>query len=265
MSPRTWLVLVPTAFMIFGVALTTYLGFWQLGRHYEKTAALDSFLAGLERPALGADELGGPPDALVFRKFDVEGVWAEPVALTAARSEGQRVGYGLVQPLRLPSGALLLVDRGWVPRDGLAAALGSIDGVGATARVTGQLRRIEGKDNSAPLPSPGDGFERWPPASWPTLWRRLPEPKVEAMALAGEILTVGQKPDMRRLPVAAVRAPPSRDSLSYAFQWWTFGAILIIVWGALTLGLPRVLRDLRAGDRRSTPPETAPDPRDPPA
>lgn len=192
--------LVPTAFMIFGVALTWSLGFWQLGRHEEKTALRDAILAGLDGPVVTAAELAGPTDALTYRKIEVEGEWEAPVALMAGRKEAGGVGYGLVQPLRLPSGHRLLVDRGWVPRDGLDAAMATIPTAGPSGTVRGQLRPVDGLADRAPLPAGGDGFERWPPGAWPALWGRLPDPKVDAIVLAGEPILAGEGKRTDRLP-----------------------------------------------------------------
>lgn len=224
----------PTAFMIFGVALTWSLGFWQLGRHEEKTRDREEIQRGLDGAVLTADDLATDVDSLMYRKIEVEGRWAEPVALTGGRKEFKnQVGYGVVQPLALPDGTLLLVDRGWVPRDGLAQAMTQIDGVGAQVRLRGQLRPLEGSADLGPIPSTDD-FERWPPNAWPSLHGRLPDPKVDAIVLAGEPLLSGEGKDPTELPVDGYNPyPRTTDSLSYAFQWWIFGVMLIIVWGAL--------------------------------
>lgn len=229
---------VPTAFMIFGVALTWSLGFWQLGRHQTKSELRDAILAGLDGPVATAADLRDPAQDLTYRKLEVEGVWEEPVALMAGRKEVGQVGYGLVQPLRLAQGELLLVDRGWVPRDGLADAMTQIDGVGATVRLRGQLRPVDGEPGRAPLPTT-DGLERWPPGSWPALWERLPEPKVAGIVLAGEPILAGEGKRTDRLPIDGYQPlPRMTDSLSYAFQWWIFGTILIVVWVFLSLRRP---------------------------
>jgi len=227
--------LIPTAFMIFGVALTWSLGFWQLGRHQTKSELRDAILAGLDGPVATATDLSRGDADLTYRKIEVEGIWVEPVALMAGRKEIGRVGYGLVQPLRLETGELLLVDRGWVPRDGLDEALTEVDGTGAQVTVRGQLRPVDGEPDRRALPS-ADGLERWPPGSWPALWARLPDPKLDAIVLAGEPILVGGSKRTDRLPIDGYQPlPRMTDSLSYAFQWWIFGAILIVVWGFLSL------------------------------
>jgi cytochrome oxidase assembly protein ShyY1 len=230
MKPR----LVPTAFMIFGVCLTWSLGFWQLDRHHQKSALREAVLQGLDAAVL--DERGviepAPP---MYRKIEVVGSWDGPEALMAGRKEHGKVGYGLVQPFVLADGTRLLVDRGWVPRDGLADAMNQIRAEQGPQTLRGQLRPVDGSPGQAPLPAQ-DTFERWPPGSWPALWERLPDPKIHAVVLAGEPILVGEGKDPTRLPVDGYHPlPRTTDSLSYAFQWWIFGGVLIVVWVFLSL------------------------------
>lgn len=226
--------LVPTAFMIFGVALTWSLGVWQLSRHQEKTELKNAILEGLDGRVLDTRDLSGSTEQLYYRKIEVEGHWRLPIALMGARKEFDRPGYGLVQPLELEGGELLLVDRGWVPRDGLAEAMAQIQGQPEQTLLQGQLRPVEGEKGTVATPEQ-DQFERWPPGSWPALWERLPEPKIDGIVLAGEPMFRGKTKDPTRLPVDGYHPlPRMTDSLSYAFQWWIFGTILIIVWAFLS-------------------------------
>lgn len=244
--------LVPTSFMIFGVVLTVSLGFWQLGRYYEKEEARQEILEGLSGRVLGAQDLQVEPESLMFRKVEVEGTWTEPVALTAGKREFNRPGYFLIQPLALDDERLLLVRRGWVPRDGLDEAMAQIQAEPQRVTLRGQLRRLEGDPSKEPLPVES-AFELWPYEAWPAIWGRLPEPKIEAIVLAGEPLLVGEAKDPTRLPVDGYYPyPKAKDSLSYAFQWWTFAIILIIVWGGLSWRRPD--RAVRSSDPGADPP-----------
>jgi cytochrome oxidase assembly protein ShyY1 len=237
---------VPTAFLLFGVALTWSLGFWQLGRHQEKQALKAAILAGMDQPVLTGEQLVSDPVGNIhFRKVLVQGTFVPPQALMAARSEFDTAGYGVVQPLQLEGGTLLLVDRGWVPRDGLDEALRRIDTGTQTVTLAGQIRPVQGEEIAGPLPDRPGRPEAWPPGSWPALWARLPSPKVDGVVLAGEPLVPGESKRRDRMPVDGYDPlPPTRDSLSYAFQWWIFGGVLITVWVALgvTRGRPQNAR-----------------------
>lgn len=246
---------VPTLFMIFGVAVTVSLGFWQLGRHQDKQALKEQVLAGLDAPVLDGSDLVGDIEEVWFRKVHLTGRWVQPLALTAGRQEFGRVGYGVVQPLLLDNGTRVLVDRGWVPRDGLAEAMESFDQGGSIVTLDGQIRPVErqagrkglGCGTEAPKqalpPQPGRP-ETWPPGAWPELLDRLPEPRVDGIVLAGQPILAGEGKKPEPLPVDGYQPlPRMRDSLSYAFQWWTFGIMLIIVWGALGVVRARQARE----------------------
>jgi cytochrome oxidase assembly protein ShyY1 len=244
---------IPTAFMIFGVGLTGALGAWQLGRYQEKEAFRQEILDGLDAPVVVGRDLGGALDPLLYRKVALEGRFVAPPVLMAGRQEFQTVGYGVVQPFQVEGGPQVLVDRGWVPRDGLQRALDEIDTGGERLVLEGQLRPLGqpltlGCQGSAaptePLPPVEGRPETWPPGSWPTLSRRLPEPRLDAIILAGDPILAGEGKNPDRLPVDGYHPlPRMRDSLSYAGFWWIAGIMLIIVW--VGLGVSRA-RDPKA-------------------
>jgi len=246
-----------TAFMVFGVVLTWSLMVWQLGRHQTKSALKQEILAGLEQPPLGAEELGGPVDALHYRKISVDGVWEDPVALTAGRTPlvseqigMPKAGYGVVQPLRLDSGRLLLVDRGWVPREGAERALDTMPSTGQRVHLEGQLRPLEGTEGVKVTPGREGLPEIWPPGAWVALWERLPEPKVDAVVLAGEPLLAGEGARADGFPIDGYKPlPKMTDSLSYAGQWFLFGSILIVVWVAFGIQRGRKAQEAQGASR----------------
>lgn len=229
---------VPTLFMVFGVGLTAYLGVWQLGRHYEKQALKADILAGLDQAVLGNDDLSATAAPPYYRKIEVTGRFVEPLALTNGRKEFGYVGYGVVQPFQLDGGPLLLIDRGWVPRDGLERAMAEVDVTGESTSIRGQLRPVEGEPDRKAVPGRDGLPELWPQGSWPALWERVPHPKVDAIVLAGDPILAGEGKTPEPLPVDGYQPfPRMRDSLSYAFQWAIFGTVLFCVW--LALGISR--------------------------
>ncbi len=102
--------------------LTARLGWWQLDRGAQKLAlqqALD------ERRALplvsGLDELARTPDAVAaqqHRRALLQGEWMpERTVYLENRPMDARTGFYVVTPLRLADGSVVLVQRGWLPRD----------------------------------------------------------------------------------------------------------------------------------------------------
>jgi surfeit locus 1 family protein len=240
--------LVPTLFMLLGVALTWSLGVWQLGRHQEKSELKQAILQGLDGQVLNSEALDQPIDDIAWRKIEVQGHYLEPMWLTAARKELGHVGYGVVQGFQVNGGPALLVDRGWVPRDGLEPLMAQIQAPPGTVTLEGQIQPLVMTELKRALPAVQGLPERFPPGAWPTLWQRLPEPRLQAVVPAGRPVLAGEGKDPTHLPIDGYDPLPRlTDSLSYAFQWWIFGTILLIVWGALGVHRGRQLGEDSGG------------------
>jgi surfeit locus 1 family protein len=103
-------------------ALTARLGVWQLDRAAQKTAlqtALDSRRA---LPPLPATELAHDADTAAaqhHRAITLDGRWLpkHTVYLDNRQMNG-RPGFFAMTPLQLADGSAVLVQRGWLPRDG---------------------------------------------------------------------------------------------------------------------------------------------------
>lgn len=123
LSLRFWLI---TLAALAGIVLTASLGRWQLSRAAQKEAlqaTIDQRVAlpALDGPrifgrtAMGADET----QTLVHRSVVLAGRWQtdHTVYLDNRQMQGHP-GFFVLTPLRLePGGAVVLVQRGWVPRN----------------------------------------------------------------------------------------------------------------------------------------------------
>lgn len=116
---RRWLLGAAT---LAAVALTARLGWWQLDRAAQKRALQAAIVAQEAAPlldgaaALAADEAAA--EAQQQRRARVLGQWLAPltVFLDNRQLDG-RPGFFVLTPLRLDDGSVLLVQRGWAPRD----------------------------------------------------------------------------------------------------------------------------------------------------
>ena len=115
---RFWLVAM-AALLSLGITLS--LGRWQLSRAAQKEAVASAIAAQATLPVLTGSELvasARPQDAL-HRRVQLRGRWLSQhtVFLDNRQMEG-RQGLYVVTPLALEdSSAVLLVQRGWVPRN----------------------------------------------------------------------------------------------------------------------------------------------------
>jgi surfeit locus 1 family protein len=115
---RALIVLVAA---LAGALATARLGWWQLDRAAQRTAAFELQSARGTLPPLDAATLArdaAQVDTQVQRRVRLEGRWrAEHTVLLDNRPLQGRVGFLVVTPLQLGAGDAVPVVRGWLPRD----------------------------------------------------------------------------------------------------------------------------------------------------
>lgn len=120
MKGSFWRFGLLTVVALAAVLLTWSLGQWQLSRAAEKQQLQAHWLAQSERPALdGATLLAHPdPAADVHRRVQLRGHWvAVRTVFLDNRPMAGKVGLYVLTPFQLEgSDAVVMVQRGWVPR-----------------------------------------------------------------------------------------------------------------------------------------------------
>lgn len=118
---RRWLVVLAA---LAAMATTLVLGRWQLHRADEKTALHAATVARGRLPAVDGAALATKltPEQqgeLVHRRISLTGEWLpEHTIYLDNRVMDQRTGFYVLTPLRLAgSGTVVLVQRGWAPRN----------------------------------------------------------------------------------------------------------------------------------------------------
>lgn len=100
--------------------MTFALGQWQLGRGHERDAAQAAIDARAELPELSGPSLAAAgPQELLHRRVALRGTWDGSRTMFLDNRQMNAVpGFYVVTPLKLEgSGAAVLVQRGWVPRN----------------------------------------------------------------------------------------------------------------------------------------------------
>jgi len=158
MTRRGLVVLVAA---LLGTGVTARLGLWQLDRAAQKNtlqAALDERRA---LPPLAAAELataGEQALAQHHRAIVLEGRWiAEHSIYLDNRQMNGRPGFYAVTPLLLADGSVVLVQRGWLPRDAAertritppATPAGPVRVAGRIAPPPGRLYEFAGAASGA--------------------------------------------------------------------------------------------------------------------
>ena len=219
---------VPTVAAVALMALTLWLGNWQDRRAAEKTerqALLEARVAAAPLTITGA---GGSAQDLLFRRVRAQGRFLpEGQIFVDNRIHGGRAGYHVMTPFRLaPSGALVLVNRGWVARGPAYPAPPAVAVPEGERAITGLAVLPPARF----LELSADYVEGsvWQNLSIERFAQRTKEPVVPVVLLAsppGEgLVVVEERPDAG---IAKHR--------EYSLTWFSLAATVAVLWVALNL------------------------------
>lgn len=226
-----------------GCALTTSLGFWQWGRAQDKLALQAQIQARRELPALSQEVLLLPasPD-LQHRRVALRGRWlAQQTVFLENRQMDGRVGFYVVTPLQLAGTgdandakepgvqgaqegrqAVVLVQRGWAPRDQAdRSRLPPIETPSGLVTLEGRI---------APAPAKLYDFD---PAARGSIRQNLDwaafRQETGLPLVAGSVQQLGPSSEglARDWPLPASGAD---KNYGYAFQWWALAGVIFILY-----------------------------------
>jgi surfeit locus 1 family protein len=202
------------------------LGFWQLDRHDQRAARNATVEARGDLPAVDVGDAVSEvddPDELRFRTVTASGTYGDRDLLVDNRSKDGLPGAWVLTPLRLDDGTTLVVNRGFQFND---------DGAVEPAPAPTGVVAIEG--TVAPWQSDGCGVrtdDDGTPVGMACLRRSAAEE-----AVGSEVLPVVVQAQVSDPPGSDLLAPVPTPELdagphrSYAVQWFTFAAIVAIVY-----------------------------------
>lgn len=216
-----------TALLIIAVlvaAVCVRLGVWQLSRLSDRRATNERIEAGIQRPVARIDTvLAGPSQDAPYRRVTASGTYLVSAELILyGRPLRSAPGDHVLTPLRLEEGAVVLVDRGWVPFEAdRTAPVRDGPPPDGPVRLEGVLLPAE-EGAAFPEDEPG-----------PTV-RAI---EIEAIAAATGLdlapvyllLQAQTPPQAGDLPTpTSLPALDEGPHLSYAIQWFSFAAIAIV-------------------------------------
>jgi surfeit locus 1 family protein len=233
-------MLGPGLIGLLAVALLCALGIWQLQRLAYKEALLARIEERIHAPAAPLpDEPDWPqlkPEAYEYRRVHVSGTFEHDKEALVFRPQAGAVGFLVLTPLRLASGAYVVVNRGFVPsdkRDPLSRPEAQIEGVVA---ITGLMRPPEERNLFTPADSPEKRiwFTRDPLLIARTYHLQRTAPfSIDADATGAP----GGLPQ----GASTVIAIPN-NHLSYAVTWFGLAAALVVVLALFIYGRQRESR-----------------------
>ncbi len=229
---RFWVTL---AAALAGMALTFSLGAWQWGRAHQKLALAAAVQQRQQLPALAQGVLvsaAGSPE-LLHRVVQLRGRWeARHTVFLDNRQMQGRSGFYVLTPLRLSdSDAVVLVQRGWVPRNFVdRTQLPAVETPDGEVTLTGRM-----------APPPAKLYEFAAEPAGPIRQNLdLAAFRVETglSLLDGSVVQTGEPSEglQRDWPVPASGAD---KNYGYAFQWWALCGVIFILYAWFQFIAPR--------------------------
>lgn len=231
--------IVVFAAALIGVVVTAALGRWQWARADEKQALIEQRKAQAAMVAIDGAVLGQIGDSvtnrmgLLYRPALLRGRWlAEHTVYLDNRQMQGRAGFYVVTPLRLSrSGAVILVQRGWVPR--------SFTDREALPKVSTPDGDVEIQAHLAPWPSRMYDFaslERGPIRQNLDLNEFRSETGLPLLEISAAQAGPASEGLLREWPqVASGR----EKHLGYAFQWFGLSALIALLYVWFQIVQPR--------------------------
>lgn len=223
------------------VAAATFvkLGLWQLSRAGEKRAAGEVRAARLATAAVVVSDTFATPDPEPGRRVHVVGLWErDRHILLSGRTYLGAAGVAVVTPVRLRSGARVLVERGWLAAPDSRTAHPEhwpesvADELGVAEPIASSPRAIPW----VPLAPERAGVELWSARQLDSagVATHVPGAVAQWVVRATGTTSAGAKHGL-----VALGEPPGesgeRVHLSYAIQWFAFA--LIVLGGSIALAL----------------------------
>ena len=226
---RQWLK--TTIFVLAAIAVMIRLGFWQLDRLSQRRAFNGRVEAQLSKDALDLSNQNLDLDlynmeyraALVAGEYDHE----RQVVLRNQDWQG-RLGVHILTPLMIAGeDRAILVDRGWVPYENFTGGnLSQFDQRGLV-EINGTLRRSQSKPliggRADVIPGPGEPpLIAWNWINITDLSQQIPYELLPVYLVSSPDLIEDQLPYRSQKELDLTEG----SHLGYAFQWFTFAAIL---------------------------------------
>lgn len=233
--------------VLLAIAAMVAAGFWQLHRLSERRDRNSTITGRGQLPVVQLQDLVGAGDAydygdeLEFRPVRAIGVYQPgDQVLIRNRTHQGSAGYWVLTPLQLQSGAVVAVNRGWIPHGaGTGATPAEFAPLSGQVEVIGLVRATVTAAGLQQADPSGGVLTEMARVDLARLSQQIDDPLLPVY-----VQLQAQSPPGGDLPVPV--PPPDLGEgshLAYAVQWFVFATITAV-------GYPLILRRLgRPGDR----------------
>jgi surfeit locus 1 family protein len=226
--PALW----PTLIAVPAIVVMLGLGTWQVVRMGEKAAAIAERTERTTAEPIAFPFTADPADlrALEFRRATVTGVFRhEQEQYLAARSMRGNAGYQVVTPLEVteggPAGAVVLVNRGWVPVDRKEPAARADGQVAGAVTVEGVIRLSGTQAWMVPDNEPEKNVWFWEDLAGMARYLGIED------RVAPAFLETGPAENPGGFPIGGqTRVNLPNDHLQYAITWYALAVALAVIW-----------------------------------
>jgi len=211
-----------TIFFIFFASVFFALGLWQIERGQAKANIILEFENNLKKDALVFSE-----DSKKWDKVFINGTWDNSRQMLVDNVINRGVaGYKVLTPFKISnSDTLILVDRGWIPREASRQTLPNIDINNIKEKVFGTLENPELGFVLSDILVSGD----WPKVSQTknlnVISKEYNDPLAQFILVADPIL----KNSLEYLKIIPTNMMPSKH-YGYSAQWFTMFLVLCFMY-----------------------------------
>ena len=211
-----------TIFFIFFASVFFALGLWQIERGQAKANIILEFENNLKKDASVFSE-----DSKKWDKVFINGTWDNSRQMLVDNVINRGVaGYKVLTPFKISnSDTLILVDRGWIPREASRQTLPNIDISNIKEKVFGTLENPELGFVLSDILVSGD----WPKVSQTknlnVISKEYNDPLAQFILVADPIL----KNSLEYLKIIPTNMMPSKH-YGYSAQWFTMFLVLCFMY-----------------------------------
>ena len=221
-------------FVLVMVGAFIVAGFWQLSRLQDKRDRNDRVTARTALAVADETDLARPGDyagaaGLEFRRATATGTYlADQEILVRARSRDSAPGSWILTPLQLDDGMAVVVNRGWIPNGGEFESVPKrYEAPAGEVTVTGLVRKTETRGRFGPKDPTTGTLENLARADIGRLDEQVDEDVLPFYLQLQEQDPAITSTDPRPVPAPELDEGPH---LSYAFQWFTFALMTVIIY-----------------------------------